>query len=75
MIAGIPGAAKTFNVRGTLVPQELLALTESTQVVKLPGQSTEIALRFAGPTIVPHDVLQLYEVAIDTGAIEYETPV
>ena len=57
MEGGVDGAAETTSVLVPPVPHALEAATVSVQVVKDAGQSTEIALRFEGPTIVPQDAL------------------
>ena len=53
------GAPNTPRIRGPLVPQELMAETDSVQTVNEAGQFAETALRFVGPVNVPQVVVQL----------------
>ena len=67
MTAGTEGAAVTVRFLTPPVPHAFVADTESTQLVKLAGQSTVTALKVFGPTMLPHVVLHVYEVAFATG--------
>jgi len=57
MAGGVDGTEETTSVLAPPVPHAFTADTESVQVVNAAGQSTDIALRLFGPTIVPQDVL------------------
>ena len=57
MAGGVAGTEETTRVLAPPVPHAFIADTESVQVENAAGQSTEMALRLFGPTMVPHDVL------------------
>ena len=57
MAGGVAGTAETASVLAPPVPHAFTADTETVQVVNAAGQSTEIALRLFGPTMVPQEVL------------------
>ena len=59
MAGGVAGTEETTSVLVPPVPHAFTAATESVQVVNAAGQSTEIALRLFGPTMVPQDALHI----------------
>ena len=72
---GCDGAPLTTSVRAVLVPQLLEATTLRVQVVKLDEKLMLTALKLAGPLMVaPAVAVHRYEVACDTGVMEYDTP-
>ena len=56
MAGGVEGTDETTSVLVPPVPHEFTAATVTEQVEKDAGQSTEIALRLFGPTMLPHVV-------------------
>ena len=57
MAGGVAGTDETTRVLAPPVPHAFTAATVSVQVEKAAGQSTEIALRLLGPTMLPHEVV------------------